>query len=105
DAIRAVQQEKNIHPFQWPQPLQACNSEYQGGHDYDTDSQRHPTPPTADLHVAFPAKPNYPRQYREQEQQVKRMSELEAHGCLEKIQAPSSKIQRRSKTQDPSSCR
>jgi len=67
NAVRAVEQEINVHPFLRPLPLQPGDGQHQRQHNHHAQAERSPPPPGADLHVRPQRQPDRPRRRHEQQ--------------------------------------
>src|SRR6185503_9477170 len=79
DALRAIENVKDIHALNGQKPLEAGDRKDEEQDEKNPNTKSNPTPPAADLDVCLPGEPKHPRQRREQQQQVKGMGELEMH--------------------------
>ena len=90
-AVRAVEDEHDVHPFERLPPLQPGDGQDQRGDDDEAEGEGDPTARGANLHVGLPEQPRGPGQRREQREQVERVGELEVHGWKNsRLQTPNS---------------
>ena len=79
NAVRAVEQVENIHPFEWAEPLRAGDRQHKHQKNDHANRAGGPTTPRADLDVRLPGQPHNPAQRHREQQQPIRMCELKIH--------------------------